>query len=584
MGPGSLSEPDYDERSTQIHRQRVAEGGSGPTISPSDERTPTVLMVTEGAYPHYLGGVGIWCDRMIRDLPHVPFRIFSIVGSPNLAVKYELPANVLSVRQVAIWGVREIAEGELKVGFGELRRRRSATTNLAVSHGLIPHLERFLLELFQERADTASFAGAIHQIHRFFLRFDFDTAVRSRAVWDIFEATARAQFPRAAAQCGWRDSGFALGDITDGLTFLSRWLITLSRELPTADVTHAVSAGLPCLPAIAAKLEFRRPFLLTEHGIYLRERYLVEAEGARSRFLKLFSLRFAKAVTDTSYAVADQVSPGSNYNQRWELRRGATPERLRTIYNGVDPSTFGPRPENQREEGGPSGKLVVVWVGRITPIKDVHTLLRAARVVCSARPEVEFRLFGTAPAGDEAYYQSCLALAKELGLEQVVKFGGYAASAEDAFNQGDIVVLSSISEGFPYSVIEAMLCARPIVATAVGGVPEAIVGCGISVPPGDPRAMGAAILELGDSSRRRIELGLAGRERATDLFNLRQCANAYDYSYRRLAFDAETLDVAPTGPSSAALVIRLIIRPTDSGRRCFDDGNVSTRTDEAAKP
>ena len=270
------------------------------------------------------------------------------------------------------------------------------------------------------------------------------------------------------------------------------------------------------------------PFLLTEHGIYLRERYLAESNSPSSLFLKMFSLGFVRRVTELSYLVADQISPGSNYNQRWELRNGAQPAQLRTIYNGVDPASCRPLPK-------PEDKPIVVWMGRITPIKDVMTLLRAAALVCEQHPEVEFRLYGTAPKGDEAYYQACVGLRAELGVdENRVKFCGYAASAEDAFNQADVVVLSSISEGFPYTVVEAMLCARPVVATAVGGVAEAVEGCGLTVEPRNPQAMAAALISLIEDPARCKQLGQAARRKAEQEFTLAQCAGEYRESYARL--------------------------------------------------
>jgi glycosyltransferase involved in cell wall biosynthesis len=313
------------------------------------------------------------------------------------------------------------------------------------------------------------------------------------------------------------------------MTRLSRWLIPIATPVPRVDVVHAISAGLPSLPALAAKMEHSIPFMLSEHGIYLRERYLFEAEEANSLFVKLFSLRFARRITEVSYAFADQISPVCNYNQRWELRGGAAPERLRTIYNGVDPEIFTPAPRAD------DARPVVAWVGRITPVKDVVTLIEAAALVHKARPDIEFRLYGTVPPGDETYYQRCVTLRAELGIENVVTFSGFAPSPEIAFNDADVVVLSSISEALPYSVLEAMLCAKPVVATAVGGVAEALEGCGVTVEPRHPEPMAQAILELMNDPSRRATLGRKARDKAKRDFNLRESAATYDLSYRRLA-------------------------------------------------
>ena len=191
---------------------------------------------------------------------------------------------------------------------------------------------------------------------------------------------------------------------------------------------------------------------------------------------------------------------------------------------------------------------MVVWVGRINPLKDLITLIRAAALVHQSRPDIQFRLYGSAPAGDEAYYQECLALRSELGLDEAVVFAGYASRPEIAFNAGDVVLLSSISEGFPFCVVEAMLCGKPVVGTAVGGVREAIEGCGIPVEPRNPEEMAQAILTLMNDPARCAALGRAAREKAMRYFTLRQTATAYQTSYRRLVENAEAFS-APVIPA-----------------------------------
>lgn len=486
-------------------------------------------MLTEGSYPFYGGGVAVWCDRLIRDLPQVRFTVLSLVGTPEVAVQYEIPDNVDDVICLPLWGVREVLESRERLSLRTIRARRSRTSEAAVRDGFVPSLRRFLEALFADEPDLDGFGRSIQLMYRFFAERDFDRAVRSRAAWQCFADTASAGFRDAATSCAYPEAQFSLADLTEGMAWLTRWLMPIAFPLPAAGVVHAVSAGLCSIPAVAAKLETGTPFLLTEHGVYLRERYLLDGNESKSFFMKLLVLRFARRITELSYALADQVSPGSNYNQRWERRCGALPARLKTIYNGVDPSSFIPAP---RPEGEPT---TIAWVGRITPIKDLLTLIRAAAMVCAARPDVRFRLYGSVPKGDEPYFEKCCELRSELGVEDAVQFSGYAPSAAVAFNEADIVVLSSISEGFPYSVVEAMLSGRPMVATAVGGVPEAIEGCGIAVEPRNPAALADAILELVDDRERRVRLGAAARVKAESKFNLAQCSRAYDESYRALA-------------------------------------------------
>jgi glycosyltransferase involved in cell wall biosynthesis len=310
-------------------------------------------------------------------------------------------------------------------------------------------------------------------------------------------------------------------------------------------------AGNCSLVAVCAKLEHGAAFMLTEHGIYLREAYLAAAAKTDSLFLKLLRLRFARRITELSYAVADQISPCCDYNKRWELRLGAAPDRLKTLSYGVDTEQF--KPDDASPRALPS---VVVWVGRINPLKDLQTLIEAASLVRSERPDVKFELFGSAAGEDDDYFQQMLELRTRLGLEHVVEFRGYTDQPAAAYHNGDVVVLSSVSEAFPYSILEAMLCGKPVVATAVGGVPEEIEGCGIVVEPRNPSDMARGLLEILNDPERCVELGRAARAKGVELYGLEQFTASHYTSYLRLAAEAgrtPNVQDAPLAQGAAAV-------------------------------
>jgi glycosyltransferase involved in cell wall biosynthesis len=121
-----------------------------------------------------------------------------------------------------------------------------------------------------------------------------------------------------------------------------------------------------------------------------------------------------------------------------------------------------------------------------------------------------------------------------MGLEETVDLAGFHTKPSEIYNEGDLNVLSSISEGFPYTVLESMACERPVVATDVGGVREAIADCGIVVPPKNAVALGNGLAELLLDDARRRDLGTRGRERVLKLFRLDQCAQNYLDLYRRM--------------------------------------------------
>ena len=123
----------------------------------------------------------------------------------------------------------------------------------------------------------------------------------------------------------------------------------------------------------------------------------------------------------------------------------------------------------------------------------------------------------------------------ELALEETFLFLGHHANPAELYLEGDLCVLSSISEAFPYTVLEAMACARPVVATDVGGVREALEGFGIVVPPRDPEALGRAVIRLLEDDQLRLELGRHARAEVLAKYRISESVRAYRRLYDRLA-------------------------------------------------
>ena len=344
-------------------------------------------------------------------------------------------------------------------------------------------------------------------------------------------------------------AGVRASDLVQVAEMLDHLLRPLAVDPGPAPIYHASSNGLAALVCMLARRRHGGRFLLTEHGIYLRERYIELRRSAMARPAKALLLRFHRLVTAAAYAEAAAIAPGSDWNQRWEARHGAPPERLRTIYNGIDPSEF---PARTGEPPAP----VVSWLGRVDPLKDLDTLIRAFAVVHGKRPDARLRLYGRTPAGNEDHRAALSSLIGSLGLEGVVTFEGGVARSADAYRDAQVAVLSSISEGFPYSLIEAMACGVPAVATGVGGVPEAVADTGVVVLPRAPDLLGSALVSLLDDGSRRRRLGPLARERVLARFTLGACLEGYRALYSELLSGAEparsVAPVAPVAPGAPA--------------------------------
>ena len=257
----------------------------------------------------------------------------------------------------------------------------------------------------------------------------------------------------------------------------------------------------------------RHPVLLSEHGAYLRERLLAVRRDGYPRTVRTVLVRFFHRLCELGYRSADVVLPVSDFNGRWAVRGGAFAGRVRTLHNGVDPREL---PELTEEPAVPT----LVFAGRIDPLKDLDTLVRAFALVRAQVPDARLRLFGGVPAGNEAYADEIRRLVADLGLENCATFEGPVSPVSQAFAAGHVVVQSSLSEGLPLTVIEAAISGRPTVVTDVGGMPEAAGRGGVVVPPGDPAAFAAACVRLLTAHDTRRAPAAVGREDALARFTL----------------------------------------------------------------
>jgi glycosyltransferase involved in cell wall biosynthesis len=488
-----------------------------------------VCLFLEGTYPYVSGGVASWVHQLIRDLSDTRFSLVFLGGSEDThrEFRYPIPDNVVELREVFLQGA-----------LGAPRR--------VPSSGLSPKdwedLGRFLEGI--RRQDPAPFADLVRGVFAPG-RFSLERLVYSEDTWRFL-----------LGQYG------KLGSPPSFLDYFWTWRFThlpllrvLSTEVPLARCYHAVSTGYAGLMAAAASIRTGTPLILTEHGIYTRERgveisqaeWIHDEEGEHlgldEGVFKDWWVRMFVGMSRIAYHHADVIATLYEGNREVQIQEGADPGRIRVIPNGVDAVLY----RGMRTATAPGEPPTVALIGRVVPIKDVRAFLQAARILHERGPAIRFWILGPTDE-DPDYYQDCEILTGMLGLQGVVSFLGKVDVAE-YYGRIDCLVLTSVSEGQPLAVLEAMACGIPVVSTDVGACRELIEGktiedralgpAGMLTPIGQPDRTADAVLGILKDRGRYRAMASAGRLRVERHYRVSQVSANYLSLYERLPMLAQ---------------------------------------------
>jgi glycosyltransferase involved in cell wall biosynthesis len=278
-------------------------------------------------------------------------------------------------------------------------------------------------------------------------------------------------------------------------------------------IVHCHNHGALVYGSLAARLVRRTPVVYTVHGAHTSSR------RATARFLKLGLVREVVFVSAHAREIARVAGLAGDAH-------------VHTVVNGVDVDAFARAGEGGRrvreELGIPASAPVCGIVARLTPAKDHATLLEAVARLRAAVPGVHCLVVGDGELRDELAARS-----RALGLEGSVHFTGARENVADYLAAMDVFVLSSVTEGLAMTLLEAMAAARPVVATAVGGNPEAVEDgrTGTVVPAKDPEALAGAVRSFLADPEAAATVGAAGRQRARERFSLEAMARRYAAIY-----------------------------------------------------
>lgn len=481
-----------------------------------------VMLILEGTYPFNGGGVSTWAHMLCNKVKNVDYTLYSINADFEAKSKYQLSDNVKKVIQVPLWSPLEPQE---LINYG---RKYYKTVNRKVQNDethivseFIPVFERLLNHIYAVNADVEDIDDTIFDMWKFFQKHDYKKTMKSVAVWKSFCKTVSA----VIAEDG--HYGATLYDFTVGMRWIYRFLIPLSIDVPKVDISHLTLSGFPVIPALVLKYKYGTPIVATEHGVFIRERLIAINSSEYSFFLKNLLIKFSECITRLVYYKSDIILSVNKFNISWEKMYGASANKIDVIYNGIDHELFVPAAKPAHLENVPT----VVAAARIFELKDIVTMIKSCEVVKRDIPNVKYLVYGDNNAVPE-YTKECTNLIKKLGLENNFTLAGYHDKPHQLFCEGDVSILTSISEGFPYTVLESMSCGIPVVATDVGGVTEALDDkCGFICKPKDHEAIGKSVVTLLKDEALRKQMGAHARKKVIDNFTIDKFIKEYEVAY-----------------------------------------------------
>lgn len=492
-----------------------------------------VCLILEGTYPYVPGGVSSWVHQLIRGLSDLTFTGMVILPSKNQTWerRYELPPNMLSLDHVYIHDYQITHHNHS----ASARKRAIASID----------------ELHDRLAKPGP--DVVDDLVRYFLpshkrMISVKEMLDSKQAWDMLVR----RYDR-------RDSGEPFLDYfwTFRFTHLPIFQM-LEAPLPKARVYHTVSTGYAGLLGSLAAGFHGRPLILTEHGIYTKERkmeiaqaewiYLPNREEIRVQkeqgAFQRWWIQTFETLGRLTYQKASAVTTLFEENRRLQVEDGCPEDKTRLIPNGIDVDRFQGLKADPYKRGD---RFNIGLVGRVVPIKDVKTFIRACKLLSLRRPDATFFVIGPTDE-DEAYYRECLSLADTLGLGDLMTFTGNVDMA-GYYPDLDMICLTSASEAQPLVVLEANCVGIPVVATDVGACAELLQGrtaedralgaSGLITPVTDPWSTSEAMLRIIQDDDLRSDMIRAGRERVFRYYQEKDSNRKYRELYDQYLNDMD---------------------------------------------
>ncbi len=443
-----------------------------------------VMLFSEGTYPYVKGGVSSWIYQLMTGLPHIKFGVCyigatEIVDGKKQEVSYKFPDNLVHLETHYLFDDEKTSSP---------RKRKGSKEGFEAVEELYKSFKSDNFTLPKMLEDLSFYDDVV----------SFDDFLYSERSWDFIGKVYAKNCPDVP----FVDYFWTLRNIHKPI-----WILAdIVKGLPKANVYHAPSTGYAGFLGSLASFSSKKPFFLTEHGIYTRERKIdmlsadwieykkpeLLQQPEEYNYIKKMWIDFFEKIGVFCYNRSNMVLSLFNDARKIQIAYGADENRCFVIPNGVD--VDGLKATMQYRD--PKPKPIITLIGRVVPIKDIKTFIRAIKIAQQQNPEIEGWIVGPIDE-DLEYFDECQQMAVSLGLKEKkqefdgnhsvlsqeelirhsdsIKFFGFS-NIKEILPKSAVQTLSSISEGMPLVVLEGFAAGVPCVATDVGSCRDLIEG------------------------------------------------------------------------------------------------------------
>ena len=465
-----------------------------------------ICLICEGSYPYTVGGVSSWVQQLITLFPQHEFSIYAIGEHRKQQgnYQYKLPENVKLVEEVFLSDALEDSSfrGKTKENLKNWHKEEFGK----LFQGEVEHWDSIFDFFARENQIITEFlmGKEFYQIiHDLYIE-QFEDTIYTEFLW-----TMRSMY----------------------LTLFH----ILNHPPAKADIYHAVSTGYAGIAGALGKRTHGGRYIITEHGIYTREREeeIIKASWVSKEFKPLW-INYFKNLSKGAYIKADRILALFETNNILQIEMGADSLKCDHIPNGIPVRNYEQLPKKEVSTSFHVGAVI-----RVSPIKDIKTMLYAFDLVKREIPSAKFFIMGSTEEAPE-YYKECLDLLRDLGTADVIFTG--RVEVKEYLGKMDVIVLSSISEAQPLALMEAMAAGIPCVSTNVGCVAELFQGgtgdtlgvCGLVAPIMNYEKIAEHILTILKNKELGESYGQVGKKRIEKYYSEERFKTAYEELYTEL--------------------------------------------------